>query len=44
MIAERLIDPRRAVELFAEIESQLFRYPAIDPEALRAKVRQVFGG
>lgn len=40
MIDAGLIDPQRARELFAEVEPQLFRYPAIDPEALRAKVQR----
>jgi hypothetical protein len=44
MVAGGLIDPQRALELFAEIEPQLFRYPAIDADALRAKVRRAFGG
>jgi hypothetical protein len=44
MVTGGLIDPQRALELFTEVEPLLFRYPAIDPEALRAKVRGVFRG
>ena len=43
MLDSGLIDPQRALELFDEVESQLFRYPAIDPAALRLKMRQAFG-
>lgn len=44
MLDSDLIDPGRALELFDEIEPQLFRYPAIDAGALRAKVQRAFGG
>ncbi len=40
MVDSGLIDPGRALELFAEAESQLFRYPSIDADALRAKVQR----
>jgi hypothetical protein len=43
MVDAGLIKPQRALELFAEVEPQLFRYPAIDPDALRAKVQEAFG-
>jgi hypothetical protein len=42
MLDAGLINSQRALELFHEIESQLFRYPAIDPDALAAKVRRAF--
>ena len=42
MVEGGLIDPGRARELFSEIEPMLFRYPAIDPAAFRAKVRRAF--
>jgi hypothetical protein len=38
MMRDGLIEPDRARELFAEIEPELFRYPAIDAPAFRAKV------
>jgi hypothetical protein len=44
MVSAGLIDPARAQELFAEIEPELFRYPAIDAAAFRAKVARAFGG
>jgi hypothetical protein len=44
MLESGLIDSQRALELFEEVESQLFRYPAIDADTLRAKVWQTFGG
>jgi hypothetical protein len=44
MIDADMVDPQRARELFAEVEPSLFRYPAIDPGALRAKIDRAFGG
>lgn len=44
MIDAELIDRERARALFAEIGPRLFRYPAIDADALRAKVRRALGG
>jgi hypothetical protein len=38
MIRQRLVDPKRLAELFKEVEDSLYRYPAIDPNALRASV------
>jgi len=38
MLEHGLVDPSRLRELFAEIEPQLFRYPAIDAAVFRAKV------
>jgi len=32
------VEPQRARQLFAAIEPQLYRYPAIDPPSFRAKV------
>jgi len=43
MVDGDLIDPVRALTLFAEAEELLFRYPAIDAGALRAKVRRALG-
>jgi hypothetical protein len=42
MVSDRLIVPERAQKLFAEIEPELFRYPAIDAAAFRAKVARAF--
>jgi len=38
MHARGLIDPARLREFFTAIESQLYRYPAIDPRAFRSAV------
>ena len=38
MLDRGMIDGARLLELFAEIESDVFRYPAIDPEAFRRRV------
>ena len=41
MHARGLIEPRRLLELFASIEPQLYRYPAIDPRSFRAAVQEM---
>jgi hypothetical protein len=41
MHARGLIEPRRLLELFAAIEPQLYRYPAIDPRSFRAAVQEM---
>jgi uncharacterized nucleotidyltransferase DUF6036 len=41
MHARQLIDPQHLRELFAVIEPQLFRYPAIDPRSFRAAVEEM---
>jgi uncharacterized nucleotidyltransferase DUF6036 len=43
MVSSGLIDPERAQQLFAEIEPDIFRYPAIDAAAFRAKVVRALG-
>lgn len=43
MLREGLVEPERARALFAEIRSQLHRYPAIDPGAFGRKVEAAFG-
>jgi len=43
MIEGGLVDICRARELFSEAEPLLFRYPAIDPAALRDKVDRTLG-
>ena len=40
MYVRHLIDPQRLIELFAAIESQLYRYPAIDPRSFRQAVER----
>jgi hypothetical protein len=40
MHSRRLIDPTRLLELFAAIEPQLYRYPAIDPRSFRNVVKE----
>ncbi len=41
MIRHRLVDPRRLAELFEQVEESLYRYPAVDPKALRAAVARL---
>jgi hypothetical protein len=43
MIDTDLVDPERALALFAEIEPELFRFPAIDPPTFRRRVEDALG-
>ena len=44
MVARGLVDPSRAVSLFHAIERELVRYPAVEPAAFAARVKDAFGG
>ena len=41
MIRDGLVDPRELARLFALVEPHLYRYPAVDPAALRAAVERL---
>ncbi|HVQ39950.1 MAG TPA: DUF6036 family nucleotidyltransferase [Pyrinomonadaceae bacterium] len=41
LIQGRLVEPARLLELFSQIEDQLHRYPALDPESFRRAVESV---
>jgi len=41
MIARGLVDPDRLGVFFAEIEPQLYRFPAIDPPSFRRRVEAI---
>ena len=41
LVDRGLVDPARALEYLAEIEQDLFRYPAIDPSAFRRQAEEV---
>jgi hypothetical protein len=43
MIKRGLVEPARLRDLFAAIEPELFRYPAINPVAFRRKVEELLG-
>lgn len=43
MLERGLVDPESAIKLFEAIASELFRFPAIDPETLRRDVDEAFG-
>lgn len=43
MIESGLVDPTEARAQFARIESDLYRFPAIDPDSFRAAVDDLFG-
>jgi hypothetical protein len=40
MIDAELVEPPRALDLFAEIEPELYRFPAIDPPTFRRQVEE----
>jgi hypothetical protein len=44
MIASGLVDPADARAQFARIEPELYRFPAVDPDAFRDAVTELFGG
>ena len=41
MISAGLVDPRRLQGFFEQIEADLYRFPAVDPRSLRAKVQDL---
>jgi hypothetical protein len=41
MVSNSLVEPPRLQTLFAAIEDQLYRFPAVDPRSLRALVDQL---
>jgi Nucleotidyltransferase of unknown function (DUF6036) len=41
--AQGLVEPTRLMELFARIEPQLYRYPALDPPSFRRAVEETVG-
>jgi hypothetical protein len=41
MIETGLVEPERLLQLFGDIEPQLFRYPAIDPSTFRRAVEDI---
>lgn len=43
MIERGLVDPQRLAEFYEVIAPQLYRYPAIEPEAFAGRVRKVTG-
>jgi hypothetical protein len=43
MLSRGLIDRQRALEYFARIEPELYRFPALDPPSFRRAVEEAFG-
>ena len=41
MIKSKLIEPKRLLELFCQIEDQLHKYPALDAPSFRRAVESV---
>jgi hypothetical protein len=44
LLESSLVDPATALRMFAEIEPQLYRFPAIDPKSFRVRVNAAFAG
>ncbi len=44
MLARGLVDRQEALEYFARIEPELYRFPALDPPSFRRAVEEAFGG
>ncbi len=44
MIARKLVNPEKLLELYALIEPGLYRYPALDPDSFRSRVEAVARG
>jgi hypothetical protein len=42
MIASKLVQPGKALELFEAIAPELYRFPSIDPESFRRRVEAAF--
>ncbi len=42
MLKRRLVEPGKAMDLFARIEPELYRYPAVDPASLRKAAEAAF--
>lgn len=43
MVRSGQVDPKKLLELFEAIEPELFRFPAVDPQSLRASVEALAG-
>ncbi len=43
LLAAGLVEPGRLLELFAEIEPELYRFPAVDPASFRRRVEELAG-
>jgi hypothetical protein len=43
MLDRKLVEPVKGLELFAAIEANLYRFPAIDPPSFRRRVEEAFG-
>jgi hypothetical protein len=43
MLTRGMVNPARALEYYARIEPELYRFPAIDPTSFRRAVEEAFG-
>jgi hypothetical protein len=41
MLAQGLVEPQQLRSTFAQIEPELYRFPAVDPAAFRSSVDQL---
>lgn len=44
MVDAGLVEPKRLLGLFEKIESELYRFPAVDPSGLKSAVEQLRSG
>jgi hypothetical protein len=44
MLGSGMVEPDRALEYYARIEPELYRFPAIDPPSFRGAIEAAFGG
>ena len=43
MVDRGLVEPAFALAYFDEVESELYRFPAVDPRSYRRRVEDAFG-
>jgi hypothetical protein len=43
LVGRKLVDPQRALDYFARMEPELYRFPAIDAPTFRQAVEEAFG-
>jgi hypothetical protein len=42
LVKRELVIPEQVLAYFEQIETELYRFPAIDPSAFRARVEEMF--
>lgn len=41
MVESGQVDPKRLLELYEEVESEFYRFPAVEPPSLKAAVQSL---